>query len=473
VIYIHIADNILGRNVCNAQGHFSRLQLGNKVQCDRWIFASMAILNAKFIPLALGLGMVLCWLIAPVWATAGGDPSAASTRPTKIAPRTLAGDEFLTIPGDQWKLLWDDEFDGDHLDPTKWTSGLSWSGDDGSHRHHNSSYASYIVDDDAILGGGMLELLTRKMDVVNPRGKVYHYTQAFIQTDGKFSYQYGYCEIRAEAPTDCGPGVWPAFWLLSRGWPPEDDVAEFWTGRPQPHLHQGYAYRDSHGKVQWVSRHVDAIPTGFHTYGMEWGPGYQLMNIDGVVTVRVYGKEVTDLPMYLILNSGVTAKPTKPTSATIFPNEFVVDYLRVYARPPVVPFHNGGFETPLMAPWTANHAQIVDGHAHSGQRSLQLSGSPASAEQEIFGLHPNATYRLSGWVDAANDGEVRLGVRDFGGTDKWAAENSNGYHPISIDFTTGAEARTATIYCSKVSGTNSAYFDDISLVAAPAENAGP
>jgi beta-glucanase (GH16 family) len=430
----------------------------------------MTIVPFKFGVLRLGLGLVLsCAMGARAWAAAALDCPAAATQPTDPAvPPTLAGKQFLTIPGDQWKLFWHDEFDGDRLDPAKWSNGLSWPGDDGTHRHHNSSYASYIVDDDAVVGGGMLQLLTRKTDVTNPYGRVYHYTQALIQTHGKFSYRYGYCEVRVKVPTDSGPGLWPAFWLLSNGWPPEDDVAEFWTGRPEPHLHQGYAWRDSRGgAVQWVSRHIDAVPTGFHTYGMEWGPGYQLMNMDGTVTVRVYGRKVTNLPMYLILNSGVTAKPTAPTNATVFPNAFEVKYVRVYARPPVVALLNGDFETPPLAPWTAIHAQIVDSHAHGGERALSLSGFPASAEQQVFGLAPQTAYRLSGWADADNDDEVRLGVKNYGGEEKWATQKLSGYHQITVDFTTGPDAGTATIYCAKLSGTNPAYFDDITLVAAP------
>src|ERR1700722_962517 len=260
------------------------------------------------------------------------------------APATLADKPFLTLPGEQWKLMWNDEFHGQSLDSTKWTSGLSWRGDDGSNRHHNREYASYISDDDCLVRDGHLELLTRKEDVTDLRGKIYHYTQAFILTSGKFEYTYGYCEVRVKVPTESGPGLWPAFWMLSRGWPPEDDVAEFWTGRPLPHTHQGYAYRDPKGKVKWDSNHKDSILDGFHTFGLEWGPGYQLFNRDGIITDRSYGKQVPKVPMYLILNSGVTSAPA-PTARTIFPNAFLVDYVRVYARPAVLAIHNTDFES--------------------------------------------------------------------------------------------------------------------------------
>jgi beta-glucanase (GH16 family) len=390
-----------------------------------------------------------------------------STKPAEFsAPNNLAGKSFLTLPGDEWKLIFHDEFNSSALDDTKWTSALTWRGDDGSGRHHNAEYASYITDDNIVLRDGQLHLLTRKQDVTNPRGKVYHYTQAFIQTDGKFAYAYGYCEVRVKVPIEAGAGLWPAFWMLSRGWPPEDDVAEFWTGRPLPHTHQGYAFRESGDRrVKWESTHKDAILDGFHTFGMEWGPGYQIFNRDGAVTLRVFGREVPGVPMYLILNSGVAANPPPPEK-TVFPNAFDIDYVRVYARPQVPALHDGGFESDSLAPWsTRKGASVVTTNAHSGKRALQLNAD-ASVEQTAFGLKPATVYRITAWIDAGGD-EVRAGVRDFGADEKFAVGNGNGYRPISIEFTTGHDATSATIYFTKTAGKAPAFVDDIAIAALP------
>jgi len=382
------------------------------------------------------------------------------------APPTLEGKDFLTIPGNEWTLLWHDEFNEKELDSTKWTNRLAWRGDDGARRHHNSLYASLIADDDVTFQDGMLALLTRKEDVVDARGRAFHYTQAFIQTSGKFEYKYGYCEIRAKVPEEAGPGLWPAFWMLSSGWPPEDDVAEFWTGRPLPHFHQGLAYRlPMSGKVVWTSKHVDEVPLGFHTYGMEWGPGYQLMNCDGKVRVRVYGAQSPSVPMYLILNTGVTSKPA-PTSRTVFPNAFMVNYIRVYKRPPVPALLNGGFEDGSLAPWKGwNEARIAADNMHSGTGALCLNGSPCGAEQRVFGLTPNTTYELSGWADTKDGSEVRLGVKDFGGQEIWTADTQRGYMQLRVRFTTGPHNSNAIIYCFKPAGIPAAYFDDVTIAS--------
>ena len=190
------------------------------------------------------------------------------------------------------------------------------------------------------------------------------------------------------------------------------------------------------------------------------------MNRDGVITNRSYGFRVTNLPMYLILNSGVASDPA-PTAKTIFPNAFVVDYLRVYARPPVVGFQNSGFEADSIAPWTlSNKAAIANTNAHSGRHALRLPGALASATQTVFGLKPNTAYRLSGWADTAGHGTLRLGVKNFGGAANYSTATAGGYQQLSVDFTTSDKISTATISCEKISGDGDSFFDDITVTPA-------
>jgi beta-glucanase (GH16 family) len=379
----------------------------------------------------------------------------------RIAPATMAGNTILTIPGEQWRIIFDDEFTENHLDPAKWTIGLAWIGDDGTNRHHNTMYASSIADDDVVVAGGMLDLLTRKVDTTAPNGAVYHYTEGFIQTDGKFSYQYGYCEIRAQAPADSGIGLWPAVWLQDHGWPPEDDVAEFWTGRPAPHFHQGYAFRGAGGDVEWNSRHWDMIPRGWHTYGMEWGPGYQIMNMDGQATKIIFGPQVTSKSMYLMLNSGVTSYPP-PNEKTVFPNSFLVDYVRVYSRPPVVALHDGDFEAESVDPWwrTRGDASLASSHAHSGQRAIKLAASGASVSQRVYGLKLNTTYQVSAWVAG---GPMKMDVEDYAGPEQSASASGGEYRLCSVRFTTSRYVGSALLRFSKTSGDEPGYVDDVSI----------
>ena len=369
-------------------------------------------------------------------------------------------------PSSHWRLIWHDEFDGDGIDLTKWTTTLAWSGDDGSWRHHNSNYLSYIMDDDVVVSDGTLKLQTQRRDVTNPSGRVYHYTEGMIQSKDKFWATYGYYEIRARVPVEAGRGMWPAFWTLSNGWPPENDMGEWWTSNNR--FHQGLAYRNSSGGVSWDDRNTyTPLPAGFHTYGMEWGPGYEVFYVDDVVTKTVNGSYVPNVPMYLILNSGIeSARP--PNSSTVFPNSFEVDYVRVYEWSAAPVIDNPGFEYGSLSPWVGwNDASVVADSAHSGNDSLRVAATPSSwtgsaATQVLTGLEPSTTYTLTGWGRLDEDsGVAAIGVTDFGGDDTYQCVPSTDYTQLTVTFTTGASSTSATIYAWGGSGV--AHFDDFDL----------
>lgn len=376
-------------------------------------------------------------------------------------PGTLDAD-FLATPGSEWKLIFNDEFDGGKLDENKWSIGLAWTGTDGTNRHHNAGYASYIMDDDVVVSDGLLRLTTQRRDIQAKDGRVFHYTQGFIQSAGKFEAQYGYFEMRARAPVDAGPGLWPAFWTLSKGWPPEYDILEIWTSNNR--IHQGYCH-GKHPGVKWDSYNTyKPLSADWHTYGMEWGPGYTFFNIDGKVNLRIYGDHVTDLPQYILLNSGVESG-APPTPSTKFPNSFDVDWVRVYQREQTPLIHNAGFEQSDLKPWGRwNYARGVIEEPRTGRQSLRIDGPQGSSEQKIYGLKPGKTYVLTGWAKVSGTGdEARIGVKTFGGEERFAALAKREYSQASVEFTTGTDNYSATIYCFKSAGDGIAFFDDLTL----------
>jgi hypothetical protein len=165
--------------------------------------------------------------------------------------------------------------------------------------------------------------------------------------------------------------------------------------------------------------------------------------------------------MYIMLNSGVTSDPL-PDARTIFPNSFLVDYVRVYSRPPVTPLHDGGFEEESLDPWwkTKGDVRLVTVHSHSGTKSLQLASPAASFQQRIFGLKLNTAYRVTAWADPGG-GSVRLGVTDFAAPEQFISTSGSGYRQVIIDFTTTRYIGSATLIGSKTSGDGPAVFDDL------------
>jgi beta-glucanase (GH16 family) len=373
-------------------------------------------------------------------------------------PPTLAGRDFLTRPGAEWKLAFSDEFDRTSLDKSKWTIGLPWGGTDGTGRQHNDQYASYIMDDDIAVRDGALHLTTQKRDVTAKNNKVFHFTQGMITTNKSFRARYGYFEIRAKMPTEAGPGTWPAFWTLADGWPPEFDIIEYWGSDNR--IHQGTVTRGKDGKDKWESWHrYNVAISGWHTFGLEWGPGYQHYNIDGIVNHSLYGEHLADPSKthFLLLNSGVDAlRP--PTAGTKFPNDFEVDWVRVYARPDVPGLQNGNFEKGAEAWKRSGEGAVVDYGALSGARVLRLdssAGKPASYSQKVFGLKPNTRYLATAKIKTSAAATAQIGVLQ-------GAEDA----PLAAAFTTIEDQTSATLIC-RAHGAGTAFFDDVKLEAAP------
>lgn len=245
-----------------------------------------------------------CWVLAAVIWWAGILPADA-------AP-----------PSASWPVVWGDEFNGTSLDASKWKWGsLPWGG-----RHHTADYASYITPEDSYVQNGSLWLRCRQAAGGEFGG--YPYSEGFVHSDGRKNYTYGHLEIRARFPS--GKGVWPAFWTLPWGWPPEFDIAEYFGSDDR--MHMGLAY-DSSGNVTWSSSNFYAEGwSNWHTYALEWGPGYAIWYKDGGVKKSLYADYVPAQPMYVILNSGMRydADATTP-----LPNYFEVDYCRLFSPPTV------------------------------------------------------------------------------------------------------------------------------------------
>ena len=127
---------------------------------------------------------------------------------------------------------------------------------------------------------------------------------------------------------------------------------------------------------------------------------------------------------------------------------------------------NSGLETGSFSPWTSwNTAGISSSNARTGSYCIYTGNNNCSAEQVITGLSPNTTYTLRAYARVAVSGEgVKLGVKDFGGTETNTTISSTSYQQGSIQFTTGSGNTSAKIYLWKDTGTGAAYGDDFELV---------
>jgi len=260
---------------------------------------------------------------------------AHAQTPAPSALSALSAQATPTGAPPGWVLDWSDEFDGHALDHRKWveeTGGNGWG---------NQELEFYTGRSENVrVDGGMLVIEARKEEY---GGR--HYTSARIKTEGKMERTYGRYEARMKFPR--GQGVWPAFWLLGANckaapWPRcgEIDIMEN-IGREPDLIHgtmhgPGYSGEHGLGAPQKLERGIYA--DDFHVYALEWEPGEVRWYRDGILyhSARpdlVKGDWVFEHPFFVILNLAVGgAWPGNPDAATVYPQQMLVDYVRVYKR---------------------------------------------------------------------------------------------------------------------------------------------
>ena len=267
-------------------------------------------------------------------------PSAVALR--RLVPLALA---FAAACGDgstgpdRGALVWSDEFDGPAgASP----SAENWGYDIGT--DWGNAQLEWTTDrpQNVSLDGEGHLVITARREAFQGR----QFTAARITTEGKRTFRYGRIEGRMKLPR--GRGMWPAFWMLGAnlpevGWPQagEIDIMEFRGQEPDVILGSVHGPGYSGGNAITERRRVAGVryDNSFHDYAVEWRPDRIDFFVDGsrYHTVRpqdLPGEWVFDQPFYLILNIAVGGTFVGPPDAnTPFPQELVVDWIRVYELP--------------------------------------------------------------------------------------------------------------------------------------------
>jgi beta-glucanase (GH16 family) len=160
------------------------------------------------------------------------------------------------------------------------------------------------------------------------------YISGLLTTYDSFSQLYGYFEIRAQIPI--GKGFWPTFWLLPKvdlPNPPEIDILEARGSEPTM-LSLTVHYNLDSKPVMAPSPFKVTVPdqtVGFHRYGVLWNDEFVAWYFDGQRIAYMATPADLHSPMYILLNLAVGGGwPGNPDSTTVFPGNFLIDYIRVY-----------------------------------------------------------------------------------------------------------------------------------------------
>jgi beta-glucanase (GH16 family) len=251
-----------------------------------------------------------------------------------------------------WNLVWADEFNdaaGTPPDPANWGYEIGDGTVNGIPGWGNSELQYYTDSTDNAATDGAGNLVLTAQEHTGSLECWYgpcEYTSARLISLHRAEFAYGRIEARVKTPE--GAGLWPAFWSLGTdigevGWPQtgEIDIMEF-VGR-EPFevfgtIHgPGYNGGSAFGNIQTLE---EPVPENFHTFTIEWGPDEIHWYVDGInyhnaVPADVAPNEwVFNHPFFLIMNVAVGGSFGGPVGEdTTFPQEMIVDYVRVYQGP--------------------------------------------------------------------------------------------------------------------------------------------
>lgn len=245
-----------------------------------------------------------------------------------------------------WQMVWSDEFDqpdGSAPDSSKWgydTGGGGWG---------NSELENYTTrTNNARIENGQLVIEAIKENYGGSS-----YTSARLLTRNKWSWAYGRMEARIKIPR--GQGIWPAFWMLgdnigSVGWPTcgEIDIMEN-IGKEPTLVHgtihgPGYSGANGIGGPCSLTNNA-AFADDYHVYAVEWTTNQIKWFVDDQQYFTVTpaslpaGKTwVFTQPQFILLNVAVGGQwPGNPDGTTFFPQQMLVDYVRVYTYSATAP----------------------------------------------------------------------------------------------------------------------------------------
>ena len=241
-----------------------------------------------------------------------------------------------------YTLVWSDEFNYTGLpDSTKWGYDVG----NGSSGWGNNELEYYTADSlsNARVENGYLILEARKLVMDG-----FNYTSARLVTREKADWEYGKIVVRAKLPS--GRGTWPAIWMLGAEqplvWPDDGEIDIMEEVGFQPNIIHGSVYTKS---FNWSlntpqTNAVTMINTqdSFHLYSMVWTPDQINLYADTALILTFYNQHKTfaewpfDNKCYLLLNIAIGGNwgGQQGVDDNIFPQDMVIDYVRVYQKQP-------------------------------------------------------------------------------------------------------------------------------------------
>lgn len=234
-------------------------------------------------------------------------------------------------------LVWSDEFEGQQLNQDDWTYELGDGCDNGICGWGNEELEEYTDSEENVF------IENDKLVIKATENGPGNYLSGRLITQNKQEFQFGRIDIRAKLPE--GQGLWPALWMLGTniddvGWPRcgEIDIME---ARGQfPHFIQGTIHYDADGyKTTTGSYDLDVSESfgdKFHVFSILWDRNIIRWYVDYQLFKTVQSSAIgSSYPFnqqfFFIFNVAVGGLYVgSPDETTEFPQQMVIDYIRVF-----------------------------------------------------------------------------------------------------------------------------------------------
>lgn len=242
---------------------------------------------------------------------------------------------------ENYQLVWQDEFSDGIIDARKWSHEVNGEGG-------GNNELQYYTDQtqNSYVDSGKLHIVARRETYTGDDGTRY-FTSARLRTAGKGDWTYGRFEIRAKLPQ--GQGLWPAIWMLPTDWEyggwaasGEIDIMELLGHEPDKvygTLHYGGEYPQNVHTGDSYTLSSGTFADSFHVFRLDWDTTSIKWYVDDehYQTQTQWYSTSADYPapfdkrFHLLLNVAIGGNwPGDPDETTRFPQEMVVDYVRVY-----------------------------------------------------------------------------------------------------------------------------------------------
>jgi len=351
-----------------------------------------------------------------------------------------------------YDLIWEDEFNGNTLDETKWEYYVwGWGG---------SNVQNCYRQNNVTINNGILKLTARYEPGVScDTGQ--DFSSGFIQSRNKAFWTYGYFEARVKLPAS--NSTWPAFWMSPQNavygpWPQSGEIDIFEV--------RGHDLTKSYGNAHWGNSPGDrqqekgtyTFPAGndasnWHVYAVEWQEGELKFYIDDehYHTISNFDEPNAtihpgpfNIGYYLRLNVAVGGTYLSPpwndanNGINQLPATMEVDWVRVYEK-------NNNCNPPNNDPLCEI---ITNGDFSNGINNWTLYKNGTDGNLSI---QPNGFLKIDVTTTGSSDWKLALRQADL------LLEQGKTYN-ITYDAYADAN-RTGSIILSRTDGTQYAYID--------------